>query len=621
MYCRKQVRPTAAALLGLAFWAPVLAAPSGTPEVPAFRVELAGSERGPDLREFVNRYSSDRGSLLRQWGVPYSTRGAAVQEAFYRAWTGVLESLDFGRLSREGQVDAVLFRHHLEAALRDLQTQARQRSEVTPLIPFIGEIVGLEESRRDMKPLDPGVTASLLDRLRRAVDESRGKLDGRESSTRPTPVVANRAAGMLDGLRGLLRAWYGYYNGYDPVATWWLAEPVGALEAALQSYATLLRERYAGVRLPAGGEAAPTGRFGRGGGGGSRDPAGRQPVPVPAGPIIGDPIGREALLSELAAEMIPYSPEELIEIARKEQAWCEVELKKAARELGCGDDWRRAVEMVKQRHVEPGKQPDLIRELALEAVAFLEQRDLVTIPDLCKQTWRMEMMSPERQLVSPFFTGGEVISVSYPTQGMSHEQKLMSMRGNNKHFSRATVQHELIPGHHLQGFMADRYRTHRRLFSTPFLTEGWALYWELLLWDLDFARTPEDRVGMLFWRTHRCARIIFSLSFHLGKMSPQQCIDMLVERVGHERENAVAEVRRSFSGQYPPLYQAAYLLGGLQLRSLHAELVATGRMTPRQFHDAVLKENRIPVEMIRASLANLPLRLDYRSSWRFYPDR
>ena len=57
--------------------------------------------------------------------------------------------------------------------------------------------------------------------------------------------------------------------------------------------------------------------------------------------IIGDPIGREALLDELAHEMIPYTPEELIEIANKEFAWCEAEIKKAAAELGYGDDWQQ----------------------------------------------------------------------------------------------------------------------------------------------------------------------------------------------------------------------------------------------------------------------------------------
>jgi len=167
--------------------------------------------------------------------------------------------------------------------------------------------------------------------------------------------------------------------------------------------------------------------------------------------------------------------------------------------------------------------------------------------------------------------------------------------------------------------MAARYRPYRAAVGgTPFITEGWSLYWELLLWDLKFQKTPADRVGALFWRMHRCARIIFSLSFHLGKMTPQEAIDFLVDRIGHERENAIAEVRRSFEDNYSPLYQAAYLLGGMQLYALHKELVGSGKMTNRQFHDAVLKENRIPVEMIRAGLIKQPLTRDYKSTWRFY---
>jgi uncharacterized protein (DUF885 family) len=166
--------------------------------------------------------------------------------------------------------------------------------------------------------------------------------------------------------------------------------------------------------------------------------------------------------------------------------------------------------------------------------------------------------------------------------------------------------------------MNARYRPYRRVFGTPFWTEGWALYWEFLLWDRGFARSAENRVGMLFWRMHRCARIIFSLGFHLEQMTPQESVDLLVNRVGHELDNATAEVRRSFAGNYGPLYQSAYLLGGLQFYALHRELVASGRLTDRAFHDAILRENSIPVEMVRAILLRQPLARDFKSSWRFY---
>ena len=58
------------------------------------------------------------------------------------------------------------------------------------------------------------------------------------------------------------------------------------------------------------------------------------------------------------------------------------------------------------------------------------------------------------------------------------------------------------------------------------------------------------------------------------------------------------------------------MLGGLQLRALRRELVDSGKMTERQFHDAVLRENAIPIEMIRASLTNQKLTRDFEPSWR-----
>jgi hypothetical protein len=201
-----------------------------------------------------------------------------------------------------------------------------------------------------------------------------------------------------------MKRWFEFSAGYDPLFTWWVEAPYRRAEAALKEYAAALKENVTGV------------------GRNHRDA------------IIGDPIGRDALLSELRFEMIPYSPEELINIANKEFSWCEAEMKNASRELGYGDEWHRALEHVKDLHVEPGRQPQLIRELALEAEKFLEDRDLITIPPLAKESWRMEMMSPEQQKVSPFFLGGETIIVSYPVDSMQHEQKMMSMRGNNIHF-------------------------------------------------------------------------------------------------------------------------------------------------------------------------------------------
>jgi uncharacterized protein (DUF885 family) len=592
-----------------------------------------------EMRPIIEYYIADRGSLQRSFFVNNSPARRERFRKFFQDALDRIQKLNFDAMSEAGKVDYILFRNHLEHELRQLDIEEKQQAEISPLIPFGKTIVDLEEARRRMDPIDSAKVAVTLNALKKQVEDTRRQVEaglrGGENpeAIKPKKTVAFRAVNAITSLRGNLRNWYTFYNGYDPVFTWWAEQPEKELDDAMASYATLLNERIVGVRSASTGQqgqqgAGPRGGAGpggaggqgQGGGGGFQRPGAAQARPGDNSDIIGDPIGRDALISELQYEMIPYTPEELIAFAEKEFAWCENEMKKASRELGYGDDWKKALEHVKNLYVDPGKQPELIRDLALEAIKYVDDHDLITVPQLARDTWRMEMMTPERQLVSPFFLGGETILVSYPTNTMSHEQKMMSMRGNNPHFSRATVFHELIPGHHLQGFMNARYKPYRGLFGTPFWTEGGALYWELLFWDMGFPKTPENKIGMLFWHMHRCARIIFSLSFHLEKMTPQQCIDFLVDRVGHERDNATAEVRRSFDGSYGPLYQIAYLIGAKQFYALHHELVDSGKMKNREYHDLVYKENRIPVEMVRAILTNQKLTRDFKTSWRFLPN-
>jgi uncharacterized protein (DUF885 family) len=567
--------------------------------------------RVSEMRAMIEQYTVDRGSLTRSYPVSMSPTRRARFKKFYEEMLTSLKALDFDSMSQDGKIDYLLFKNHLEYELRQLAIQEKQLTEIQSLIPFAGTIIELEESRRRMEPINSAKVAATLTELKKRVDERRRGVEGLQVKK----TVANRAVAMMNGLRNNLRNWYTFYNGYDPLFTWWNEEPYRSLDQALTNYATFITERVVGIKAEAQQtSSAPN----RGGGSGQGFQRQNTAKPGDASDIVGDPIGREALISELRSEMIPYTPEEIIAIGEKEMAWCENEMKKASRALGYGDDWHKALEHVKNLYVEPGKQPEMIRDLALEAIKFVEDNNLVTVPELARESWRMEMMTPERQLVSPFFLGGEVIQVSFPTNTMAHEQKMMSMRGNNIHFARATVHHELIPGHHLQGFMSARNKPYRGVFGTPFWTEGNALYWELLLWDLNFAKTPENRIGMLFWRMHRCARIIFSLNFHLEKMTPQECIDLLVNKVGHERDNATAEVRRSFDGSYGPLYQIAYLIGGLQQYAMHKELVKSGKMKNREFNDALLKENRIPIEMLRAAITNQKLTRDFVTNWRFY---
>ncbi len=608
-----------AALLGAATagnadagWAEKAKRPAARAEASKIDIDSSQSE----LRPYFERFEADRSLLGRYYSVPFAVKTRDRMRAFYTLWQTELTAIPFEPLSQDARVDYLLLRNDLQHELRTGEEQAQFQQRVDVLLPFASAILGLDEARRDMADVDGQASAAALAGLEKQIADTRQKLDAQlKAGAKKDREAANRAVQQLTVLRSVLRAWYGFYDGYDPEFSWWVEVGYKSGDKSLAGYSDFLSVEMLGLP-PAPEPGKSEGDPGSDEGAFAASVRGAR-----AGTnsdIIGHAIGEAGLQAELDNEVIAYTPAELIAIANIEFAWCQAEMLKASREMGFGDNWHAALDKVKNTYVKPGAQPGLVRDDEREAEAFVVEHDLVTIPALAHETWRRRMIPPQQQLISPFFLGGEVMQIAYPTDTMTYEQRLTSMRANNAAMSHAEVFHELIPGHELQLFMVERYRAYRSAVEgTPFLIEGWALYWEMLLYSMGFQRTPENRVGALEWRMHRCARIIFSLSFHLGTMTPQQCIDLLVERVGFEPEAAAGEVRRSFSGAYPPLYQAAYLLGGLQLRALHGEMVP-GKMTNREFHDAVLRQGEIPIELMRAGLLDLPLTRDYKAGWKFY---
>jgi uncharacterized protein (DUF885 family) len=538
------------------------------------------------MPQILQHFQADKGSLERFYVIDMSPEKRGRMISFYKEYLSKIKDLSFKSLSQSDKVDYLLFKNQLDANLNDLNIEEANYQSSKKWIDFASIIYTQEQSRRRGANIDAEKTALTWNKLSKEIQQKIADLDQSANLAKPSAMHITRT---IRGYKKAIKSINDFYNGYDPMYSWWTVQSLKKLDSSFDLYQQAVVKKT---------DASSNQKSDKSG-------------------IVGNPIGAEAIETSLHNAFIPYNAQELIKIAEKEFAWCDKEMLRASRELGFGDNWKAALEKVKNTYVPVGKQPEMIMDLYNQSIDFIKKNDMITIPPLAEETWRMIMMTPKQQLVSPFFLGGETLMISYPTDEMDDDAKLMSMRGNNPHFSRSTVHHELIAGHHLEGFMNDRYKSYRS-FETPFWTEGWSLYWEFELWDKGFPRNAEDRIGMLFWRMHRCARIIFSLNYHLEKWSPQECIDFLVDRVGHERANAEGEVRRSFTGGYGPLYQLAYMIGALQIRALKEEVVGSGKMSLKQFNDAVMKENNMPIEMLRALLLKSPLTEDYKSQWRFY---
>lgn len=541
------------------------------------------------MQERIRRVQLDQIELKKFWSVSFSpNRYDALSQLYADELASLQREAPFDTYDQEDRVDYLLFQGYLDRHTRRLELDQKRDRDTEPLLAFAPALVHLCEARTACRfeDLDPTHVATVLHDSTASIESIKSQVE--RGGVRVSKETAYRAIQNIYHLRGGVAELYAFFQGYHPTFDWWVKAPYEAFQTALKPLLATIATKLAGMHADEKDE------------------------------IIGQPIGRDGLLVELEAEMIPYKPEELLSIAKDKYAWCEKEMKKAAAELGFGQDWKAALLHIQSIVLDPGQQPQLIKSLVDSAAAYVKRNELVSVPPLAEK-WTMSMMSAEDQKTNPFFLGGPLIIVSYPTADMPHADKLMSMRGNGPHLSKATAFHEMIPGHHLQGFVGGRSRTYRNLFDTPFYVEGWAMYWELVFWDRgDFFSSPEDRIGTLFWRMHRCARILFSIKFHLGQLTPQQCVDLLVDMVGHERATAEGEVRRSLNGNYGPLYQAGYYLGAMQLYALRQEVLDKGILGEKEFHDRILRANQMPIELLRALILGEDLSRDYKSKWKFY---
>jgi len=208
------------------------------------------------MRSVIDQYAEDRTTLRLTYAIPTSTARDDRLRSFYEQRLASLEAVDFDKLDQSGKVDYLLLRNDLRYALKQLAHSRRQVDEVASLLPFAGAVIDLEQARRRVETVDPEKCARTLTDITKQVAELRKSLEQKlrsgESGRKdlPSPVLANRAAGLVDELRDSLRRWNGFYSGYDPEFSWWARQPYPIADQELADYAIFLRRRLAGYDEP-----------------------------------------------------------------------------------------------------------------------------------------------------------------------------------------------------------------------------------------------------------------------------------------------------------------------------------------------------------------------------------
>ena len=325
-------------------------------------------------------------------------------------------------------------------------------------------------------------------------------------------------------------------------------------------------------------------------------------------------LGKEKLKNIIKDEkFLAYSPEEILQFAEKFFEKSHQEVLVISSSMGFEDDWQKAYKQVKKAFVPLGKQPEKMLELQNEAIDFIEENNMVTIPSLLKETWKIGMIPGFLQQRFPFFLGGPMLLIAYPSIDMNKENQLEIMEMNNQHFARSVIFHEIIPGHVMQVYMEDLHKKYRKGFVFNSLwSEGMAFYWELLLYEKGFAKSNEDKLGMLFFQKLRAARVINSINYHLGKWTKEECIAFLKEKVGANTIVANSETSRAIN-----TLPIDYLIGGLQFMQLKKELVDSKKMSLKTFNDKLYQENFIPTDLLKHILLDENIPRKTNPNWQF----
>ena len=186
---------------------------------------------------------------------------------------------------------------------------------------------------------------------------------------------------------------------------------------------------------------------------------------------------------------------------------------------------------------------------------------------------------------------------------LSAEQRAQQMFGHNRYGMLLTNVHEGYPGHHLQLVHASAVDSAvRKLLWNTVFCEGWALYCEQLMLDEGVSDDPRYRLFQLKDQLWRACRVVIDVQLHLGAMTFEQAVDMLVDVAHLERPNAIGEVRRYTQSPTQPM---SYLMGKQQILDLRERERARlgARFELGAFHDRLLSYGTIPVALIEPTFA------------------
>ncbi len=168
----------------------------------------------------------------------------------------------------------------------------------------------------------------------------------------------------------------------------------------------------------------------------------------------------------------------------------------------------------------------------------------------------------------------------------------------------ALAYHEGLPGHHMQIAIKQELEglpKFRRFGGVTAYSEGWGLYSELLPKEIGLYEDPYSDFGRLAMELWRAVRLVVDTGMHAKGWTREESIDFYANNTPNARIDAVKMVERH---AVMPGQATAYKIGMLKILETRskAQLALGSEFDIREFHDAVLKNGAVPMNLLEAQV-------------------
>jgi uncharacterized protein (DUF885 family) len=469
-----------------------------------------------------------------------------------------IRQIDAGGLSREEDIDRRLMIGLLESTIHTAEARRLWENDASLYVPA-GEI------GRALEPTAPGTPQERASALTSLLEQVPARIEqGRKNLVRPPRSYTESAIFRTEGTIKLLRE----NKALSPAADTALA--------ALESYRKFLHEDL---------------------------------LPRSTGTWV---FGKENYDYVLQHRWFLDADADAI-LARGKQAFVETEAlaQQVAQRIQPGaKHWTEVYEKLKDDHPAADGIKQAYQAKIDAAKAFVIEHKIVTLPPderviTIDTPPALRRSSPfgTFQSVDPFDDGREGKLVLTPIEEwMTPAQRNDRLRSHHNAWIPIIAVHEAYPGHHVDGLIRQaNTRLLRKAVREPIMSEGWGLFTEEMMYEQGFLQGDDVRLTQLRNRLWRAARVIMDVSLHTGKMTYDEAVTFLADKVRFDRYAAALDVDMY---TVRPTYVLGYLIGMQEIEGIRKDYISKyGEPSPpSEFYDRLLSVGSIPPALVRESL-------------------